>query len=388
MKKTAILFLAIFICITGITCEKKPQTFDEALALSASEGKPLLLDFFAEWCGPCVRFTKALNEDTDINKALKNVLLYQIDCEKGDGVELSEKYTIKGYPTYILIDSKEQVIDRWMGFEKAYFIETLTETKVDLTTIDEKTSRFAANPNIKDAVVLGRYNSAIGEYINAVNYYTQAQQLNKDDSKDFTFDIFYNTARGIYREQFTYDNAALAAMDVIKNGDSDDKIQTSNIMIRLAKRMDKQDDLAKYINNGLAVSDDSDDPDIQRTHKLLLAAKCLYVTGDTIAAVEYKRDAMFDGWLDTPDGLNEFAWWCFENLTNLEEAEQLAAKAVNLAESGSQKAMILDTHAQILKANGKLEEAITVMEMAVVEEPDNKQWPKTLEIFKTELDSR
>ena len=387
MKRITLLFLAILVCLVGIECEQKPQTFNEALALSASESKPVLLDFYAEWCGPCQKFTTAHREDFDINKALQNVILYQIDCEKGDGIELAKEYKIKGYPTYILVNSEGKTIDRWMGYKKDYFIETLTEAAVDLATIDEKNHRFNANPNFDDAIVLGRYYSTTREYIKAVEYYSKAQELNKDTSNDYTFDIFNNTAQGVYRELFTYDNAAASAKDVIKKGDSDDIILTSKTMIRLAKWMDKPDDLVRFIGIGLDVSADSDDSEIQHSHTLFLIDKCLLVTGDTAAAVEHKKAVMFDGWIDDLGGLNEFAWWCFENMANLDEAEQLAAKAVNLVESGAGKAMILDTQAQILKVNGKLEEAIMTMELAVAEEPDNKQWSETLDSFKTELNS-
>jgi len=39
--------LAIIIALTG--CEKKPATYDEALALSARTGRPVLVDFYTEW---------------------------------------------------------------------------------------------------------------------------------------------------------------------------------------------------------------------------------------------------------------------------------------------------------------------------------------------------
>jgi hypothetical protein len=49
MRKTAILMLAITIIISGLACEKKPVTLDDALALAVSSGKPVLVDFFTEW---------------------------------------------------------------------------------------------------------------------------------------------------------------------------------------------------------------------------------------------------------------------------------------------------------------------------------------------------
>jgi len=80
--------------------------------------------------------------------------------------------------------------------------------------------------------------------------------------------------------------------------------------------------------------------------------------------------------------LNSFAWWCFENKINLQEAAELGRRGVKLAEPGRGKAMIIDTVAEIENLRGNPREAVKLMEQAVKEDPASDQWKKQLERFK------
>lgn len=315
---------------------------------------------------------------------LQKVVLFRVDSEKGEGVDLASQYSIKGYPTFVVLNSDGKTVDRWMGYSKDYFIETMNKAIADLSTIDEKMARLEASPNLSDAVVLGRYNSSIGEYGKAVEYYSQAQQL-AADSEDFSNDIFTNTVWGISRGQFGYEDAA-AAYDVVLAGDNDgNKVDGARTMSRLAKQNNKPDDLAKYLKTGIDIASASDNPDMQSGRNALLVDYNLDVVGDSTAAVKYKKMTMGENWQDNASRLNGFAWWCYENMVDLPEADTLARKAVELSEPGSSKAMILDTAAHICKARGNLEEAIKFMQMAVDEDPENSQWSETLDSFKAEM---
>jgi hypothetical protein len=90
---------------------------------------------------------------------------------------------------------------------------------------------------------------------------------------------------------------------------------------------------------------------------------------------------MPEGWLEEADSLNGFAWWCFQNDVNLEEAEELARKGVDLAESGTEKAAVLDTVAEIVNARGDAPEAASLIEQALHETPDDESLQEKLEQF-------
>ena len=119
--------------------------------------------------------------------------------------------------------------------------------------------------------------------------------------------------------------------------------------------------------------------------KAMMVDYKLYVEKDIEGAIELRKARLPQGWQQNPNALNSFAWWCFENNINLEEAEALARNGVELSDPGEGKAMILDTLAEICNLRGSCKDAVLYMEMAIENDPDRQYYKEQLERFQKEL---
>ncbi|XP_068322547.1 uncharacterized protein [Pyrus communis] len=90
--------------------EAKKQTFSSFEDLLATSEKPVLVDFYATWCGPCQFMAPILNEvSITLNDKIQVV---KIDTEKYPSI--ADKYNIQALPTFIIFKDGEP-FDRFEG---------------------------------------------------------------------------------------------------------------------------------------------------------------------------------------------------------------------------------------------------------------------------------
>ena len=88
--------------------------------------KPVLVDFFATWCGPCQMLAPVLK---DVKDALGDrVLILKIDVDKNQ--ELAARFQVRGVPTMVLFQ-KGQVLWRQSGvLSKDAIVSILLEKSI------------------------------------------------------------------------------------------------------------------------------------------------------------------------------------------------------------------------------------------------------------------
>jgi tetratricopeptide (TPR) repeat protein len=318
-----------------------------------------------------------------VKQALQSVVLLSLDAEKGEGIDLAKSRAVRAYPTFELVNAKGETIDRWVGYAKPMFLGVLAQAVRDQTPLEAKRERFTRAPSASDAAVLGRYHSSRYELNDAVRYFREAQRLNQDPSTNYAGDIFENVARGIPDTTFTMLDLKDAADLVLASATHSPRslLELAGTTLRLAIGRGDPEFAAPYVNAALAETETSTDPEIRRYRNDLLADRALWIERDGDRAFALKREAMPAGWMERASDLNSIAWWCFEGRVHLPEAEELARKGVALAPAGKEKAMLLDTLAEILNARGNPKEAATCIRQAMQEAPDDKYYPKQLARF-------
>jgi thiol:disulfide interchange protein DsbD len=80
----------------------------KALALARAEGRPVILDFWAEWCTACKELDRAAWADPKVQEQAARFVAVKVDGtdDTPEFQALIEKYGIVGMPTVVLIDGR------------------------------------------------------------------------------------------------------------------------------------------------------------------------------------------------------------------------------------------------------------------------------------------
>ncbi|MBO5874546.1 MAG: thioredoxin [Rikenellaceae bacterium] len=90
-----------------------------------ASGKPVVIDFWAEWCGPCRMLTPIIEELA--GEYENDVIIGK--CNVDDNNDVSMKYGIRNIPTVIFLKGGE-VVDKQVGAcSKAALAEKIEKLK-------------------------------------------------------------------------------------------------------------------------------------------------------------------------------------------------------------------------------------------------------------------
>jgi thioredoxin 1 len=91
-------------------------------------GKPMLVDFWAEWCAPCRMLTPTIDAIADQFVETAGVVKLNVD----DNTATAQRYGIKGIPTLILFSEGKEV-ERVVGATSKDSIAKMIEKHVAIT---------------------------------------------------------------------------------------------------------------------------------------------------------------------------------------------------------------------------------------------------------------
>ena len=91
--------------------ELNTQSFDPTVTRST---RPVLVDFYAPWCGPCQMLAPLLSKLSDTYQGRVDIAKVNID----EAPELAQRYSIRGVPTLMLFQDG-QPVDTIVGLPSA-----------------------------------------------------------------------------------------------------------------------------------------------------------------------------------------------------------------------------------------------------------------------------
>jgi thioredoxin-related protein len=93
----------------------KWHSYDEGMSLGKSQQKKIFINFFAEWCGYCVKMDKSTFVDPEIVSYLnKNFIAIKVDSDRQGAV--ASRYKVRGLPSSWFVSDNGEQIGNYPGY--------------------------------------------------------------------------------------------------------------------------------------------------------------------------------------------------------------------------------------------------------------------------------
>ncbi len=391
-------------------------SLEKALDKARSLSKPVMIDFYTDWCGWCKKLDETTYANSNVVELSRKFVCLKLDAD-GEGAEAVRRYQIRGFPTILFLNSAGEETKRVVGYMgPAEFAVVMREVLKGGRSLRELKSLLNANPNDPEANYRMGMRQLRNQNINrAIIHFGRAIKADPENSSGYLdeaeFQMLILRTEGFMSrlipllaliEQGEAVNLdALSAMQksklllpftdpraleltnqaqeefaryrkAVKEASAKRKEETTSRIKNLSREMGKY--LTERFEGFLERFPEADQS--EEALGFLLSAYRTAGDKDGFFGV-YERvlpmkdeDAMF---------LNNYAWELYQEDRDLPKAKKLAEKAYSLE---PESAAVIDTLACIEFKLGNRERAIELQEKAVSLEPDDEQLRKHLVDFK------
>lgn len=216
MKKLSLIVPALLISIAGFSqgIRFENGTWAEVLAKAKQSNKAVFIDVYTSWCAPCKKMSNEIFPLAEVGKVYNtNFICYQIDAEKGEGIEIAKKYDVKAYPTYLFVKADGLLFSRSMSSMGAEaFIGISKKALMDINDpkpLPEWEKEYILKEN--DTIFLKKYIGKRRELgLSFVTQFDNYLQLipEIDRTSDYVANLYYELEKHLKINSFAYGNLA------------------------------------------------------------------------------------------------------------------------------------------------------------------------------------
>jgi thioredoxin-like negative regulator of GroEL len=174
--------LALALLLTGAPIGATPpplvpikweRKFDEALKKAKRTGKPLVVDFWAEWCGWCHRLDKTTYADPAVIRRAREFVPVKVNTEGSRReLEVSARYGVRSLPTILFLSPEGRQLLRVNGFQgPGQFPRTLDVARQVAGRVMSWEAALESDPQDAAALI------GLGRHLYEQEYFDEAQGL-------------------------------------------------------------------------------------------------------------------------------------------------------------------------------------------------------------------
>jgi thiol:disulfide interchange protein len=139
----AFFSVLVIIGLAFATGKKLGVSYKEAVEGNKKNGKPILVEFYAAWCIPCLEMEKTVFKNPAVIKELKNFYFVRLNTEEEQEIfcegetlpvlECMELWELGGIPAFAILDREGKLRHLTVGeFKKAEFLNLLKVFRANL----------------------------------------------------------------------------------------------------------------------------------------------------------------------------------------------------------------------------------------------------------------
>lgn len=164
-------------------------TWNEAVAKAKAEKKLIFVDFYTQWCGPCMNMAEEVFVLPTVGDFYNsNFVNLKIDAENGEGKELAKKYEVRSYPTYGFIDPvTQELVHRSSSRQSA---ETFVQT-----------AKNALNVETRSPYLIGQFEKGNKERRFLIHYIEYMHSVYRRDDVTKAFDLLISTGASLQQPE-------------------------------------------------------------------------------------------------------------------------------------------------------------------------------------------
>ena len=138
--------------------------FEAARRDAVAADRPMLLEFWAGWCEPCIYMDANVYSNPQVAEAMKRVVPVRVDLDAQG--RLARTYNVESIPTLVFTDSHGNELFRYSGLLQVEpMVQLLRELPMDIKQINRLSQRIAAKKGDAEAL------SALGAELRRVSLY-------------------------------------------------------------------------------------------------------------------------------------------------------------------------------------------------------------------------
>jgi thioredoxin-like negative regulator of GroEL len=311
---------------------RRDVTFAKLLEEAKAQNKPMMIDVYATWCGPCQEMDKSVYSRQDVADATAKFIAVKLDGERGEGAEVHAKYNVVGFPTILFLHPDGTEIDRVFGGVNAEdFLKAVNDYAENKNTITELDAKLAAAGDTADLALfyeVGYRHCIRGDADKAEEILQKTIARDKDNAKGYASKSLFALGNFLYLRGQSDPKKAIEAME----------------------RLQREYPASKEASAVL--------PSIGKAYLLLKQPE--------------KTRALLDEYIAakgaTSNEYNKYAWFCFQNKYDLPRGIEVAKLGL---EKNPKDDALWDTLAELLYASNDAKGAVDAENKAIGLAPED-----------------